>query len=318
MRAGAGSPAGSAGGRATADVGRRLERAEITPRRCWTEPLGAPGRRVRRRRERWPAEPIGRWRGSSGAWMRARARRAGSHRVRSVGAGGDDREGCNRNRAGPEKGNAQHSLMSSETATAIAIIGALVGLAGWGISLVNARNAIRWKRAELANSYLKDLTTNSVLVFACRALEWNGARLVVPEALRPLLSDKVDFIEHDPALLKKAMSPGVYLEDIATEPRLQLYRTAMDDFLSWLGLVSSVLDRNLFQADDVPDVGYWVMQIEQVGYLDDFIREFGYDRPMEKLVRAFARYREGHRDARALTISRGGFGSAGKGRSAGS
>ena len=177
--------------------------------------------------------------------------------------------------------------MPTETATAIAYVGAFVGLVGGGVALFNSWKAVRWKRAELANNYLKDLNTNEELVFACRALDWKGGRLVVPANLRPLLSDKADSIIHDYSMMKSAMRPDLLITEMEKDSRIQLYRTAMDALLSWLSLVASALDRNLFVADDVDVVGYWVFQIERVGFLDGFIRAFGYDKQIEKLRRAF-------------------------------
>ena len=49
--------------------------------------------------------------------------------------------------------------MPTDAATAIAYVGAFVGLVGGGVSLFNSRKAVSWKRAELANSYLKDFNT---------------------------------------------------------------------------------------------------------------------------------------------------------------
>jgi hypothetical protein len=178
-------------------------------------------------------------------------------------------------------------LMPSDTATAIAYVGAFVGLVGGGVALFNAWKAVRWKRAELANSYLKDLNTNEELVFACRALDWNGGRLVVPANLRPLLSDKADSIIHDYSVMAYAMRPDLLVSEMERDSRIQLYRTAMDALLSWLGLVASALDRDLFIADDVDVVGYWVFHIERVGFLDGFIRAFGYDKQTQKLRKAF-------------------------------
>ncbi|WP_156648079.1 hypothetical protein [Methylobacterium sp. Leaf88] len=206
--------------------------------------------------------------------------------------------------------------MAYDTLT-VATAAAIIAAGSWLITLYNARKAVHWKRAELASAYLKDLTANPVLVFACRALEWNGGRLVVPEPLRPLLFEKSDYIQHSPEVLKRAMVPGLTLEEMDAEPRLQLYRTSMDDLLSWLDLIASGLNRKLFKPEDLPKVGYWVEQIRKVGYLDEFIRKFGYSDSIEILRRAFASFCEDHRDGRALTIERGGFGSSAKGRSAG-
>jgi len=43
--------------------------------------------------------------------------------------------------------------MPIDGATAIAYTGAFVGLVGGGVALFNARKAVCWKRAELANNY---------------------------------------------------------------------------------------------------------------------------------------------------------------------
>ena len=76
--------------------------------------------------------------------------------------------------------------MPSDAATAIAYVGAFVGLIGGGVALFNSRKAVSWKRAELANSYLKDFNNNPELVFAGRCLDWNGGRLVLPEESSPV------------------------------------------------------------------------------------------------------------------------------------
>ena len=89
------------------------------------------------------------------------------------------------------------STMPSETATAIAYVGAFVGLIGGGVALFNSWKAVCWKRAELANSYLKDFNNNPELVFAGRCLDWNGGKLVLPENLRPYMPDGAEFIVHD-------------------------------------------------------------------------------------------------------------------------
>jgi hypothetical protein len=173
--------------------------------------------------------------------------------------------------------------MLANAAIIAACIGAAVGLLGFGISLFNARKAVAWKRAELANNYLKDLITNEELVFACRALDWNGGFLVVPDALRPLLPNEAKIITHKPSVMQTAMKPDLTLDEMAKEPRLQLYRTSFDSLLSWLSLVDNALQRNLFEATDVRAVGYWVQQIHRNGTLDDFIEVFDYAEPMQRL-----------------------------------
>src|SRR5882762_3797906 len=136
--------------------------------------------------------------------------------------------------------------MPSETVTAIAYIGAGVGLIGGSVALFNSWKAVCWKRAELANSYLKDFNTNPELVFAGRCLDWNGGKLILPESLRPYLPDGEKVILHDRTVFARALSPHLQLGEMDDDPRIQIYRTSMDSFLSWMSFVASAIDRKLF------------------------------------------------------------------------
>jgi hypothetical protein len=79
--------------------------------------------------------------------------------------------------------------MINDVATALAYVGAFVGLVGGGVALFNAYKAVLWKRAELANTYMKDFNNNAELVFAGRCLDWQGGKLIVPESLCPYLPE---------------------------------------------------------------------------------------------------------------------------------
>jgi hypothetical protein len=161
-------------------------------------------------------------------------------------------------------------------ATAIAYVGAFVGLIGGGVALFNSRKTVLWKRAELANSYMKDFNNNQELVFAGRCLDWNGGRLVLPENLRPYMPDNAQFIQHDRQLFVKALRPDLLVDEMEDDPRIQIYRTSIDSFLSWLTLVASALDRRLFTVADIQDVGYWVAKIQSEPIIHGFIIAFGY------------------------------------------
>gem|GEM_PF-6562461 len=63
----------------------------------------------------------------------------------------------------------------------------------------------------------------------------------------------------------------------------------MDSFLSWLSLVASALDRKLFLAEDMQDVGYWVAKIQSEVALHPFIVAYGYQENIEKLIRFYRR-----------------------------
>lgn len=177
--------------------------------------------------------------------------------------------------------------MPSEAATAIAYVGAFVGLVGGGVALFNSWNAVRWKRAELANSYLKDFSNNAELVFAGRCLDWNAGKLVLPESLRPYVPDGKQFIEHDRRVFAKALRPDLQVGELDEDPRIQIYRTSIDSFLSWLCLVASALDRKLFLVADIQDVGYWVAKIQSEVVVHPFIAAYGYKESIEKLIRLY-------------------------------
>ena len=177
--------------------------------------------------------------------------------------------------------------MPSETATAIAYVGAFVGLIGGGVALFNSWKAVCWKRAELANTYLQDFNNNAELVFAGRCLDWNGGKLVLPESLRPYMPDGAHFIQHDRRVFARALRPDLQVAEMDEDPRIQIYRTSMDSFLSWLCLVASALDRKLFLVADIQDVGYWVAKIQSEIVIHPFIVAYGYQENIEKLIRLY-------------------------------
>lgn len=181
--------------------------------------------------------------------------------------------------------------MPSETAVAIAYVGAFVGLVGGGVALFNSWKALGWRRAEFANNYLKDFNNNPELVFAGRCLDWNGGKLVLPESLRAYLPDRAQFIQHDRHVFAKALRPDLPLGEVDEDPRIQIYRTSMDSFLSWLSLVASALDRKLFLVADIHEVGYWVAKVQSEVALHPFIVAYGYSDNIEKLIRHYRRKR---------------------------
>jgi hypothetical protein len=179
--------------------------------------------------------------------------------------------------------------MPSETATAIAYVGAAMGLVGGGVALFNSWKAVCWKRAELANNYLKDFNNSPELVFAGRCLDWNGGKLILPESLRAYMPNGESLIEHDRVVFAKALRPDLQINEMDEDPRIQIYRTSMDSFLTWLCLVASALDRRLFSVADIQDVGYWVAKIQSEVVLHPFIIGYGYKANIEKLIRYYRR-----------------------------
>ena len=109
----------------------------------------------------------------------------------------------------------------------------------------------------------------------------------MPESLRPYLPDGTKIIEHDRMLYAAAVSPFLQVGDMDDDPRVQIYRTSLDMFLSWLALVGSALDRKLFLVADIHDVGYWVAKIESEVVIHPFIVAYGYATSLQKLIRLY-------------------------------
>ena len=101
------------------------------------------------------------------------------------------------------------------------------------------------------------------------------------------MPDGANVIVHDRSVFARAVDPLLQIKELDEDPRIQIYRTSLDAFLSWLSLVASALDRKLFQVADIQDVGYWVAKIESELVLHPFIIGFGYKGNIEKLIRLY-------------------------------
>jgi hypothetical protein len=95
------------------------------------------------------------------------------------------------------------------------------------------------------------------------------------------------FIQHDRRIFAIALRPDLRLHEMEDDPRIMIYRTSMDSFLSWLSLVASALDRKLFLVADLQDVGYWVAKIQSEVDIHGFIAAFGYQESIENLIRLY-------------------------------
>jgi hypothetical protein len=198
----------------------------------------------------------------------------------------------------------------ADGAIAISVAGVLIASIGGGVSLYNARKAVQWKRAEFANAQLRELLTNQELSFACRCLDWNGGLLVLPEQLQPLIGNDRKTIDHDHVVFAKALEAEVWLEDMAEEPRLQIYRTAADTLLTWLGTIEDALSRGLFKSEDMREAKYWLDKAAP--RMTNFIDAYGYRDMIDRLTAHFD-----SRHGYVRHIRRGGFGATAAGRSAG-
>jgi hypothetical protein len=110
------------------------------------------------------------------------------------------------------------------------------------------------------------------------------------------MPDGAHFIQHDRHVFAIALRPDLQVGEMDEDPRIQIYRTSMDSFLSWLSLVASALDRKLFLVADMQDVGYWVAKIQSEVVLHPFIVAYGYQENIEKLMRLYRRKRSPYKN----------------------
>jgi hypothetical protein len=189
----------------------------------------------------------------------------------------------------------------------VSSIGVGAATIGGAVALYNARKAALWKRAELANSHLKELLSNEELVFACRCLDWNGGTLVVPKTLRPLLQNAtLETIRHERAAYVVAMAANLSLQQMDDDVRLQIYRTSSDSLIGWLCSVESAIARGLYTPADIEEARYWLNSLSRVNTMGGFIDAFGYRKPLDSLAQRFAL----QPFPEATVLSLGGFGSS--------
>jgi hypothetical protein len=90
------------------------------------------------------------------------------------------------------------------------------------------------------------------------------------------------------------LRPDLQISEMDKDPRIQIYRTSMDSFLSWLSL--SALERKLFLVADIQDVGYWVAKIQSEVVLHRFIIAYRYQENIEKLIRLYRQEKTPYRN----------------------
>jgi hypothetical protein len=144
------------------------------------------------------------------------------------------------------------------------------------VALYNADKSVQWKQAEIAARFMKDFGESDELLFAARAIDRNAGLLAVPEELQAYFAEPKRLIDHNYGILNKALTKLTFGE-IKKNPELQIYRTCVDSFLTWLSVIANGLDRGLFTKDDMPEIGYWVAKIKTMPYLMQFIGDYDYE-----------------------------------------
>jgi hypothetical protein len=156
--------------------------------------------------------------------------------------------------------------------TSIALKNSELAAQNTRIANENAENAVRWKRAELAASYMQPLFQEEELLFALRCIDWATGTLPVPLRHRPMLKGN-DTIDHNPDLLVKAMQPKLTSE-VANTPQGMLYRLALDALFTRVEWIGNRVVSGLISVEDVPDLKYWMRMLSKWPYAPDGTRVF--------------------------------------------
>jgi hypothetical protein len=171
---------------------------------------------------------------------------------------------------------------------------ACFALWNWRVANTNAVNAARWKRAELASSYLIPLFEDPELGFALRCLDWGGGVIPIPEHHLAMFPPEQKTIEHNPALVAQAMEPSLR-PDISRNPQGMLYRLALDALFTRFEWIGYRVSNGLIEIEDVPDLEYWMRLLADWPYAPTlekhvvfltFLQAAGYVQTLE-LMRRF-------------------------------
>jgi hypothetical protein len=170
--------------------------------------------------------------------------------------------------------------------------GAWIALRNWRVANANAENAARWKRAELASSYLIPLFEDAELAFALRCIDWGRGVIPIPERHLAMFPAEKKTIEHDPDLVAAAMEP-MLRHDVSINPQGMLYRLALDALFTRFEWIGYRVSNGLIQIDDVRDLAYWMKALADWPYAPDgrhdmfltFLRAAEYVQTLELMKR---------------------------------
>jgi hypothetical protein len=140
----------------------------------------------------------------------------------------------------------------------------------------------RWRRVEFVRSVVDQMNNDEEIQFCLRALDWGVGPLPVPPKHRCLFSDRRDVMEHDPALMERAL--GVSLPaDWDKHREVLVYRLSFDYLFTVIENVVTYGERLGDEFTDDVGLTYYKELIRRPPYLKerdgrspffDFIKAF--------------------------------------------
>jgi hypothetical protein len=159
----------------------------------------------------------------------------------------------------------------------LALVGSLLGLAGFGFGLYQYYIAQKWKRSEFAAQQLALLAEDPQLEICCRILDWNSRVFPVPVRYRDLAPEPTFF--HNWDVLAAAMSGEAQKGSFDWQETL--YRDLFDHFFAYLERIEHFLSIDLISLEDVASLRYWLGELAAPRFVDrpifiDFLRAYDY------------------------------------------
>lgn len=171
----------------------------------------------------------------------------------------------------------------ADLTSSVAVLGGLIGFA---FGLYKYTVAQRWKKSELAASFLEQLVSDPQLALCCQMLDYSSRRFVVPEMFRPI-SNEETFL-HNWEDLIKGMLPEYDQSRFSWQQTL--YRDLFDHFFGYLERVNHYISINLIDIRDLRSLSYWLDQIKQPRFVKEpvfmkFIEAYEYGGVVELIDR---------------------------------
>jgi hypothetical protein len=158
-----------------------------------------------------------------------------------------------------------------------ALIGGLATAAAAGYGLVLTARQIRisreydernnrWRRVQFVQAVVNQLDNDEEIQFCLRALDWGVGPLPIPSKHRCLFPDRRDVINHNTAIMERAL--GVNLpEDWGANREVLVYRLSFDHFFTALKNVVAYGNRLGDEFTDDLGLSYYIGLIREPPYL---------------------------------------------------
>lgn len=176
-------------------------------------------------------------------------------------------------------------LNAMDTKDIIASAGVIVGVIGFALALRQYHIGQKWKKAEFAAKQLEQLHNDPDIAFCCQVLDYSVRRMITPEKYKVFTNEA--FFTHSTEILVAGLQPETGRD--AFEWPLIIYRDSFDRFFGYLELINHYISIELFRAEDVSSLKYWVDQIVHPRFIEkkdqhvfiNFVNAYGYQGVLE-------------------------------------